>query len=58
MLAWRALCLLLGGMLVFDEMSDANPIKNVTARYIRAWNPAPRGSRNPATATYDSGILL
>ena len=48
-----------GGMLVFDEMSDANPIKNVTARYIRAYEKV-YGNR-PATFganTYDSGILL
>ncbi|HOB03287.1 MAG TPA: ABC transporter substrate-binding protein, partial [Casimicrobium huifangae] len=36
-----------GGMLVFDEMSDANPIKNVTARYIRAYEKV-YGNR-PAT---------
>jgi branched-chain amino acid transport system substrate-binding protein len=48
-----------GGMLVFDEMSDANPVKNVAARFIRAYEKI-YGTR-PATFganTYDSGILL
>ena len=48
-----------GGMLVFDEMNDANPIKSVAARYIKAYEKI-YGSR-PATFganTYDSGILL
>ncbi len=48
-----------GGMLVFDEMNDANPVKSVAARYIRAYEKV-YGNR-PATFganTYDSGILL
>jgi branched-chain amino acid transport system substrate-binding protein len=48
-----------GGLLVFDEMSDANPVKNVAARFIRAYEKI-YGTR-PATFganTYDSGILL
>lgn len=48
-----------GGMLVFDEMNDANPVKSVAARYIKAYEKI-YGSR-PATFganTYDSGILL
>jgi branched-chain amino acid transport system substrate-binding protein len=48
-----------GGMLVFDEMSDSSPVKNVAARFIRAYEKI-YGNR-PATFganTYDSGILL
>ena len=48
-----------GGMLVFDEMMDSNPVKSVAARYIKAYEKV-YGSR-PATFganTYDSGILL
>ena len=48
-----------GGMLVFDEMLDANPVKSVAARFIKAYEKI-YGSR-PATFganTYDSGILL
>ena len=48
-----------GGMLVFDEMQEANPIKSVAARYIKAYEKI-YGVR-PATFganTYDAGILL
>ena len=48
-----------GGMLVFDEMADGNPVKSVAARFIKAYEKI-YGSR-PATFganTYDSGILL
>lgn len=48
-----------GGMLVFDEMNDANPVKSVAARYMRAYEKVYGG--RPATFganTYDSGILL
>ena len=48
-----------GPMLVIDEISDSNPIKPVTMRYIQAYEKM-YGSR-PATFganTYDSGLIL
>ena len=48
-----------GPMLVIDEIADANPIKRVSLRYIRAYEKL--FGQKPATFganTYDAGLIL